>query len=231
MVRLDAATAGSRAALKAEAVQSDIAMLETMTHDALKEHWRNVFGVSAPHNLSRRLLIHALAYEAQVKAYGGLRKDVHQALQDMVDAASTTSGLSDSQQTNPDHRTPPRSIALSPGTRLMREWRGVVHVVDRVEDGFIWSGQCFKSLSAIARAITGVRWNGLAFFGLRKRKESSRNIPDVIKGDELTAMTPQPHDQERNGNLNNHPPDATRLSASSLLTLSRPPSLKVDSAP
>ncbi len=173
MVRLDAATAGSRDALKADAMRIELTALQSMSHDALKEHWRNVFGVSAPHNLSRRLLIHALAYELQIRTYGGLKKEVRQTLQDAINAVSAKSVSSVSLQNNPDHRTPPPSIALSPGTRLMREWRGVVHVVDRVEDGFMWNGKAYGSLSAIARAITGVRWNGLAFFGLRKRNKST----------------------------------------------------------
>ena len=198
MVRLDAAPAGSRTALKAEAAKADIAMLETMIHDSLKEHWLNVFGVSAPHNLSRRLLIHALAYELQVRAGGGLKKAAKQMLADAVTAtcppltqsggasadvegaSSITSHLNDESASDnypaaghapqPPIRSYPPAIILSPGTRLMREWHGVVHVVDVVEGGFMWNGKVHGSLSAIARAITGVRWNGLTFFGLRKRR-------------------------------------------------------------
>lgn len=225
MVRLDAAPAGSRTALKAEAAKADIAMLETMTHDSLKEHWQKVFNVSIPHNLSRRLLIHALAYELQIRTYSGLKKEVRQTLQDAINAVSAKSASSVSLQNNPDHRTPPRSITISPGTRLMREWGGVVHVVDRTENEFMWNGKVYRSLSAIARAITGVRWNGLAFFGFRKRNEGRTNKASNTSSDAFTNDASQAYDLGRQANLNNYThDDAQPAPTAPLITSLCPPS-------
>jgi hypothetical protein len=63
--------------------------------------------------------------------------------------------------------TPAAGPALKPGTSLIREWRGVRHEVRVIDDGFTYQGQTFRSLSSIARHITGTKWNGLAFFGLK----------------------------------------------------------------
>lgn len=197
-------------AQKVETVQVEIAAQKTMSHAELADCWRQVFGTVVPHNLSKRLLIHALAHELQVREYGGLKKATKVMLADAFDAtcqidkkqncpilnhtgrsstdadaaalthhlqcALTAEDLSAlmHQHQLPKRLSPP-VITLSPGTRLMREWRGAVYVVDIVEGGFMWNGKVYRSLSAIARAITSVRWNGLAFFGLRKRNEGRTN--------------------------------------------------------
>ncbi len=147
----------SRSTKQADAVDVEISALLAMPVGDLKERWQKMYGTPAPKNLSRRLMVYALGYEMQARAYGGLRRAVKQQLRDIAMPSSAKGRAV----------IPP--IMLSSGTRLMREWRGVVHVVDRTEDGFMWNGKIYGSLSAIARAITGVRWNGLAFFGLRKR--------------------------------------------------------------
>ena len=150
----------SRSTQQAGAVDVEISALLAMPYRTLKKKWFETFGAPPPHNLSRRLMMNALAYEVQVKAYGGLGRAVKQQLHDIAMPPSSK----EQAATTP--------VKLSPGTRLMREWRGVVHVVDVMEGGFMWNGKIYGSLSAIARAITGVRWNGLAFFGLRKRTDS-----------------------------------------------------------
>ncbi|MBW7835359.1 MAG: DUF2924 domain-containing protein [Sphingomonadales bacterium] len=241
-------------AQKAEAVQTEISALQTLPHADLKQRWHQVFSFKAPHNLSKRLLVHALTYELQVSDYGGLKKATKRILADAIaatrqrdtlqscptmsqsDGSSTDAGdtspiifhphnLSVSEKSNAvkhqrllSSRTPPQPITLSPGTRLMREWRGVVHVVDRTENGFMWNGKVHRSLSAIARAITGVRWNGLAFFGLRRRKENGRNTPDVIKDDGLIVIPPQPYDHERQDNSNNLARDKDHLPTAAIIT-------------
>ncbi len=150
----------------AQTADAEIATLLTMPLGDLKERWQKVYSAPAPKNLSRRLLIYALAYELQARAYGGLSRVVKQQLRDIA-------------APSPSKRQAATTLTkLVPGTRLMREWRGVVHVVDRTDGGFMWNGRTFSSLSAIARAITGVRWNGLAFFGLRKRA-NTRNAKSL----------------------------------------------------
>lgn len=210
--------AGPKACLnivpEADVVVTEIASLQTLSHAELKQRWQDMFGTPVPHNMSKRLLIHALAYDLQGQSYGGLKKPAKQMLADAIaatcligtkqpclpltqsddasadveGASSDTSPLNNEsalhtfiaagRQYQASTRTPPPAIILSPGTRLMREWRGVVQVVDAVEGGFMWNGKVHGSLSAIARAITGVRWNGLAFFGLRKRKDSHPPRPN-----------------------------------------------------
>lgn len=205
---------------EADAILTEIASLQTLSHAELKQRWQDVFGTSVPHNMSKRLLIHALAYDLQGQVHGGLKKPVKQMLADAIaamhqrgavrycptnpqtdrvscDANADLSPLLYPQNTSASHNfiavdSQPQSsmrplppVVLSPGTRLMREWRGVVHVVDRTAEGFMWSGKIYGSLSAIARAITGVRWNGLAFFGLRKRQVSRQPSPDKTLADNL----------------------------------------------
>ena len=139
-----------------------LASLQGKAHQELKILWLETFKAAAPKNLSRRSMNHALAYQIQVRAYGGLSKSVQQQLLDRAALSPRQSDTGSRKTVSP--------VTLTPGTRLMREWHGVMHVVDRTTDGFVWNGRTFKSLSAVARAITGARWNGLAFFGLRKKQ-------------------------------------------------------------
>ncbi len=100
----------------------------------------------------RRLLLLALAYRVQVDAFGALDSKTNRYLR------AVAAGIPEAVRPLP---------ALKPGVRLMREWNGQTHVVDVTEEGILWSGETYPSLSAIARAITGARWSGPRFFGLR----------------------------------------------------------------
>lgn len=208
---------------KSAVSQSEIAALQNMSHAELADQWRQEFGAAVPHNLSKRLLINALAYELQVKAYGGLKKATKQML---ADAVAITCYMDKKQNcsiiagclSQLSAQTPPPVIILSPGTRLMREWRGVVHVVDVVEGGFIWSGKPHRSLSAIARTITGVRWNGLAFFGLRKRKECRANGSDSISSNTITSDASHSYGLGRSPTLNGDASEADNLATAAPIT-------------
>jgi hypothetical protein len=92
------------------------------------------------------LLRHVLAWRAQAEIYGGLDAQTRRLLRD---------------------ERPPRESPVAPGTIISREWRGVTHDVEASDDGFLYDGRRWKSLSQIARVITGTRWNGPRFFGLR----------------------------------------------------------------
>ena len=133
-------------------VLREIAALEALDRPALLARWQSAFGQKASSRLSRPLMQKALAHDIQVRAYGGLSRRAIRALKAAVrsDAAATS--------TRP----------LSRGTRLVREWNGIVHEVDVVDDGYLWRGQPYRSLSAIALAITGTKWSGPRFFGIRK---------------------------------------------------------------
>ncbi len=127
-----------------------IADFETMDRTALIAVWSEIFGTPVPKRLSRPFLRRFLAFEAQAHQFGGLPKGFVEKLARMT-----------------DEKTDSRSPALKPGGRLIREWNGVTHAVDVIEGGFLWDGQRHSSLSAIARAITGTRWSGPRFFGLK----------------------------------------------------------------
>ena len=128
-----------------------VAEIESMDRAALIAAWSAVFGTPVPKRLSGPFLRRFLAFEVQARRSGGLPKGF---------VGKLTKAARDEPAAS--------SSALKPGGRLIREWNGVTHVVDVVEGGFVWSGQRYTSLSPIARAITGARWSGPRFFGLKK---------------------------------------------------------------
>ncbi len=139
-----------------EAQFSRLASLET---GELRKLWQELFQ-NPPHpKLRRELLIAILNYRLQEKAMGGLKPSTVRRLRAIADELA--SGI----------RHPGSSqLAPRPGTRMVRQWQGKLHEVVTLERGFSYDGQKFASLSEIARAITGTRWSGPAFFGLKKRK-------------------------------------------------------------
>jgi len=138
------------------AVEAEIARLEGLHLEGLRELWRERLGV-VPKHQSADLLRQRLAYELQVRAYGGLRADVRRRLGKLHKAFS-----------NDPTYTPQASQRLKAGTVLTREWKGLTHQVSILKHGFQYSGDHYLSLSDIARRITGTKWSGPAFFGLRK---------------------------------------------------------------
>jgi hypothetical protein len=135
-----------------------IAALKTTPIPELKQQWRDLFGKEPP-PFNRRYIESRLAYRIQELAYGGLKPETLRRLQDLGEQLD--GGRIDVRK----RRVVDRPIT---GTRLIREWQGVEQVVTVLADGFDYQGRPFKSLSAVARAITGTRWNGPQFFGLRR---------------------------------------------------------------
>ena len=138
-----------------------IAALKATPTPDLKQQWRELFGKEPP-AFNRPYLVSRLAYRIQELAYGGLKPETRarlEALGEQLDGGNVVLRRI---------RADSRPLA---GTRLLREWHGVEHAVTVMADGFEWEGRPYKSLSAIARAITGTRWNGWTFFGLRGRGE------------------------------------------------------------
>jgi hypothetical protein len=132
---------------KADRVTAEVRALEALDLHGLRDEWRRRYG-DPPKIRSTELLARLLAWKIQADAFGGL------------DAA--TLRLLDAET------LPPAKPVLQPGTRLSREWQGQRHDVDVLEVGFRYNGADYRSLSQIARTITGTRWNGLRFFGVRE---------------------------------------------------------------
>ncbi len=127
----------------------EVGRLSGLARADLRGEWRRMMKTEPP-NISRDLLLRALAYAAQVQRLGGLSKE----------AVRVLTGLGDAKRA---------AVAPTPSSRLVRAWRGEVHVVAVSSDGAsVWKERHFASLSAVANAITGTRWSGPAFFGFRR---------------------------------------------------------------
>ncbi|CAK0750002.1 DUF2924 domain-containing protein [Azospirillaceae bacterium] len=145
-----------------DSVLASIAALSTLPMPALKERWRELFQ-SDPPPFNRAYLESRLTFRIQELAYGGLSPTTAARL----DAIATDEKYVDREAAR--KRIPERPV---PGTRLVREWQGVEHAVTVLEDGFEYCGRPYKSLSAVANAITGTRWSGPLFFGLKAQGET-----------------------------------------------------------
>jgi len=144
-------------------VLARLAALKAMTVGELKAEWQTLMRSTAPNN-SRSFLEQRLAYRIQELTWGGPSKPVTRLLNALADEVE---GKKVRKSVISDARNPVI------GTRLVREWDGAEHVITVLKDGFDWQGRRYKSLSAVARDITGTRWNGYRFFGLRERKEAA----------------------------------------------------------
>lgn len=135
-------------------LDAEIAALANLSSARLRKRWAAATGKAVP-RMSPSLLRLALAWELQAKANGGLSRRTRQRLDQLVDAKTET-------------RT------VRPGMRLVREWNGTLHIVTIGEDNVVrWNDREWRSLSEVARAITGTRWSGPAFFGLKKRRHAA----------------------------------------------------------
>ncbi len=137
-----------------------LAALKTTPPPDLKAQWRELFD-SWPPPFNRQYLVSRLSYRIQELAYGGLKPETIRRLERLGE---------DRVGGDPRKRKTRTDLLPIAGTRLIREWQGVEHVVTVTADGFEWQGRPYRSLSAIARAITGTRWNGWVFFGLKSRR-------------------------------------------------------------
>jgi hypothetical protein len=143
-----------------DTVLARLAALKTMPTPDLKTIWHNLFDREPP-PYNRKFLESRLAYRIQELAYGGLKPETIERLEALGEQ------LDGGKLEVRKRRVDDRPIA---GTRLIREWQGVEHCVTVLMDGYEYGGRPFKSLSAVARAITGTRWNGWIFFGLRNQR-------------------------------------------------------------
>src|SRR6202022_799776 len=158
-----AATASKRGAFAdmnkaAIDIAQALARLSELTIFELRGEWRRLHRMPPPMRLSRDLLIRGITYKLQERVYGGLTTATARKLEQAA-ADPLSRGVA----------KPVQPISLRPGTRLVREWRGVTHTVLIHADGIEWRGQRYRSLSVVAREIIGARWSGPRFFGLRQQ--------------------------------------------------------------
>ncbi len=149
------ATAVSKSTAELEA---KLTALTIMDGDGLRREWRRLYRSHPPPHIRRDLLVLAIAWKLQERVYGGLTAAQKRKLADIAEELKKGGDLSAGP-----------AIRLKPGLRLVREWRGETHTVLVLEDGFEWNGERRRSLSAIAREITGTQWSGPLFFGLKPR--------------------------------------------------------------
>lgn len=138
----------------------EIAALSEATSANLKDRWRALYGTEPPRPISRDLLVRALAYRIQEQSLGGLKPSTRRLLAQVAADASARSPI----QVAP-------APALKPGTLLLREWHGTQHQVIVREDGIVFRGKPYKSLSQVAHRITGTKWSGPRFFGLKANRQ------------------------------------------------------------
>jgi Protein of unknown function (DUF2924) len=142
--------------VKAEKLAQELKDLGTRGDDELKERWRKLYETEPPRKIHRSLLLAAIAYRMQENALGRLKPSARRHLMRVAGNAE-------------DGRQPLNypSLGPKPGTVLVRDWGGVTHQVRVLEGGILFRGKPYKSLSEVARVITGARWSGPLFFGLK----------------------------------------------------------------
>jgi hypothetical protein len=144
-----------------DAVAQAIAQLPALDAPALRRRWAELLGGEATPSLGRRMMIQAIAYRLQERAFGGLKPSTLR----ILDRAAEGPGSVERR------RAPARKA--SAGTVLIREWGGVTHRVTVLDDQVVYRGRRYKSLSEVARVITGTHWSGPMFFGLRNRSKEN----------------------------------------------------------
>lgn len=136
--------------------------LAELTPEALKRLWHGIVGTPPPPYFRRDIMVRTLAYRIQAQQHGDLSARLQREMR--------TLALGE-QRTGRSKRS--AAIAYAPGARLLRTWRGVLHEVTVRAEGYEWRGDIYSSLSRVAFEITGTKWNGLRFFGVRTQATSS----------------------------------------------------------
>lgn len=140
-----------------------LASLAHLSKPALSELWQQLFGKHPPPRIRKDLLLRFVGYRVQEQEFGGLSDGTLRRLRELSKTIDATSDSSTS-----------RRLAIKPGTRLIRQWKDRVHVVNVEEGSYEYKGARYESLSEIARLITGTRWSGPLFFGLKTKAKNSR---------------------------------------------------------
>jgi len=153
-----------------------LAVLPTLGLGDLRLEWRRLYRAEPP-RLSRDIMMRAIAYRLQEIAHGGLSKVTQRRLMTLSNQLETAGRI-----------TPLTGPRIKPGARLVREWRGRTHTGCVIDDGFEFQGKTYRSLTKIARDITGAQWSGPRFFGLTKTSATAAATPDdVLNGAQTIA--------------------------------------------
>lgn len=148
-------------------LEDQLAALARMSPAELRAKWWQVFKTSAP-GLSPDLLARMIAYRLQEKVHGGLAPAMVRQLDRLADELARTGELRLEQ-----------TLTIKPGTRLVRDWQGRSHHVHVLDEGFLYEDRHYTSLTQIAFAITGVKWSGPRFFGLKQNAKRSNNTIEI----------------------------------------------------
>ena len=150
-------------AIQDTACREALSRLPQLDLGELRQEWRALYKAEASPHLSRELLVRAVAYRVQEVALGGLHPGRQRQLRQIAQQFKKTGAANISARPE-----------LKPGTRLVREWQGRTYEVLVLDDGFSWQDTHHRSLSALARKITGTPWSGPLFFGLKPNRSATR---------------------------------------------------------
>jgi hypothetical protein len=167
------------------ALEAEIGRLPDLGHDELRARWKSLFGHAAPKSLRRKFMARAVAYQMQVAEYGGLSAATRRRLREIAIAVR-----------NGDRSGVLGGVQIKPGSQLIRQWQNTTHTVMVLDDGFALDGRTYKSLSAVAKVITGTNWNGYAFFGI-KRAVRGNKAAAGSKRDSRLMSQPDPEAEAR----------------------------------
>ena len=156
LAEIPSSNAGARKRADLDALNVQLAALSEMDVSELRAEWRRLYRSHPPKLLRRDLLELGVAWKLQERVLGGLSAATKRQLAELARTMATKSDLAKA-----------RKVILKPGARIIREWNGEMHEVLVVEDGFRWRGRTWRSLSMIAREMTGTHWSGPRFFGLK----------------------------------------------------------------
>jgi len=148
---------------KSQNVLSQISILRTLSKEQLQQKWKELFGKEPP-AYSRPFLLKRLIYKIQENAFGGLKQETRLRMDGLLSAA----GFDEFAMKNKSGNGKRHNAGLIPGTLLVREFKGERHEVTVLENAFEYRGKRFRSLTAVAAAISGTHWNGWVFFGVRR---------------------------------------------------------------
>lgn len=155
----------TKRAASAADLTTRLAALPEMAVVDLRAEWRRLYRADPPKGIGRHLLELAVAWKLQERVHGGFSAAVKRRLAELAKSMDEDGDLAKV-----------RAIRLKPGVRLIREWQGQTHDVLVLEDGFQWRGQRWRSLSAIAREISGAHWSGPRFFGLLAKTKAPEEV-------------------------------------------------------
>jgi hypothetical protein len=156
---------GSKEHRDPQKLTAQLERLPALNPEELRSQWQALFGADPPAKLRSSLLIQGIAYRLQEKTLGGLKPATVRLLERIADDAAVRREFTPT----------PEKIRVSAGTVLIREWHGKKHQVTVLEEGFLYRAKRFHSLSQIARTITGSRWSGPLFFGLKSARKEQTN--------------------------------------------------------